>query len=106
MRRETASTVRPRTITGRIPGGCELNLSVPYPGEVTDDNVSNLILSFPGQMAAVVLAYLISASTVPWVMAAPGSTARPVMTPSLWAVTGFSIFIASRTTTRSPAATS
>ena len=50
--------------------------------------------------------YLISASTVPWVMAAPASTARPVMVPSLWAVTGFSIFIASSTTTRSPAATS
>lgn len=27
--------------------------------------------------------YLISASTVPWVMAAPVSTASPVMTPSL-----------------------
>ncbi len=51
-------------------------------------------------------AYLISASTVPCVIAAPASTARPVMVPSLWAVTGFSIFIASSTTTRSPAATS
>src|ERR1700676_1576551 len=50
--------------------------------------------------------YLISASTVPWVTAAPASTARPVMVPSLCAVTGFSIFIASRTTTRSPADTS
>src|SRR5271155_6073950 len=50
--------------------------------------------------------YLISASTVPWVIAAPGSTASPVMVPSLCAVTGFSIFIASRTTTKSPAATS
>src|SRR5690606_8722324 len=50
--------------------------------------------------------YLISASTVPWVMAAPASTARPVILPSLWAVTGFSIFIASRTTIRSPADTS
>ncbi len=27
--------------------------------------------------------YLISASTVPWVMAAPASTASPVMVPSL-----------------------
>src|SRR3984957_6231156 len=36
--------------------------------------------------------YLISASTVPWVIAAPVSTANPVITPSLCAVTGFSIF--------------
>src|ERR1700722_9456620 len=50
--------------------------------------------------------YLISASTVPWVIAAPVSTANPVITPSLCAVTGFSIFIASRTTTRSPVETS
>ena len=35
--------------------------------------------------------------------AAPASTASPVMVPSLWAVTGFSIFMASSTTTRSPA---
>ena len=49
--------------------------------------------------------YLISARTVPWVIAAPASTASPVMTPSLWAVTGFSIFMASSTTTRSPVAT-
>src|ERR1700722_7989663 len=50
--------------------------------------------------------YLISASTVPWVIAAPVSTANPVITPSLCAVTGFSIFIPSRTTTRSPVETS
>ena len=50
-------------------------------------------------------AHLISARTVPCVMAAPASTASPVITPSLWAVTGFSIFMASSTTTRSPAAT-
>src|ERR1700733_2205687 len=54
----------------------------------------------PGSLRAA--RYLISASTVPWVIAAPVSTANPVITPSLCAVTGFSIFIASRTTTRSP----
>ena len=40
--------------------------------------------------------------TVPCVTAAPASTDSPVMVPSLWAVTGFSIFMASSTTTRSP----
>ena len=34
-----------------------------------------------------------------------GLDGQPVITPSLWAVTGFSIFMASSTTTRSPAAT-
>ncbi len=50
-------------------------------------------------------ALLSSQTTVPWVMAEPASTDRPVTTPSLCAVTGFSIFMASSTTTRSPAAT-
>src|SRR5699024_4113417 len=50
--------------------------------------------------------YLISQSTVPWVTAAPASTARSVTTPSLCAATGFSIFMASRTAIWSPALTS
>jgi len=58
-----------------------------------------------GSPAGVGFPYLISQSTVPCVIAAPASAARPVTTPSLWAVTGFSIFMASRTTTRSPVAT-
>ncbi len=41
-----------------------------------------------------------------WVIAAPASTASPVTTPSLCAVTGFSIFMASSTTIRSPASQS
>ena len=48
---------------------------------------------------------LISSRTEPWVTASPGETAKPATVPALCAVTGFSIFIASSTTTSSPAAT-
>src|SRR5271154_7224625 len=74
---------------------------IPLPGVDLDGVQVRLLL---GLLRAP--RYLISASTVPWVMAAPVSTANPVITPSLCAVTGFSIFIASSTTTRSPVETS
>ena len=50
-------------------------------------------------------ASLISAMTSPDVTVAPTSTLRPVTTPSLWALIGCSIFMASTTTIWSPAET-
>lgn len=41
----------------------------------------------------------------PAVSTAPTSAASPAIVPALWACRGCSIFIASRTTTRSPSAT-
>jgi hypothetical protein len=55
----------------------------------------------PGQVASV-----ICRSTVPEVTVLPGAAESPLTTPALGAVTGFSIFIASSTSSRSPAATS
>ena len=48
---------------------------------------------------------MISQITAPLVTVAPTLAANPLMVPALWAVSGCSIFIASRTTTRSPSAT-
>ena len=48
---------------------------------------------------------LISQSTAPVGTVAPTSAVRPVTMPALWALSGCSIFIASSTTTRSPAST-
>src|SRR5690349_17382611 len=46
-----------------------------------------------------------SQRAVPWVTVSPWLTFRPVTVPALCAVTGFSIFMASSTTIRSPGST-
>ena len=48
---------------------------------------------------------VIFSSTAPLVTVSPTAAVRPVTVPDLWAVIGCSIFIASSTTTRSPAST-
>ena len=61
-----------------------------------------LVLRVP---QAVARKSVISQMAAPLVMVAPACAVRPATVPDLWAFTGCSIFIASRTRIRSPAAT-
>ena len=68
----------------------------PAPATSSPASGQQLIVSF----------YFSSIMTEPLVTPSPAETAKSVTTPDLWAFTGFSIFMASKTTTTSPSATS